>query len=263
MSHYSFLTTLLELQNGVAFDRLIYHPTSTISYSAKDSSFYWNLALTDTLLNESEITEIEAAFKKLGRNATITFEDKTALTPLSQLLESKHYTKVFTDSWLFFKGDMQDNGTFSNVKHVTNEKDLAVFLEVFDTCYRKDDPQNPYGELGEYLISAKETWIKNKDSGRIAYYIVYDGSTPVAVSTLNSYQGVGYISNVGSIHAVRGKGFGKTATLYAVDQSQKLGNTITCLATEEGTYPHEFYTKIGFTKEFASLGYTKIIDKNV
>ncbi len=83
--------------------------------------------------------------------------------------------------------------------------------------------------------------------------------SPVAVSTLNNYEGIGYISNVGSIKEVRGEGFGKLSTLYCVHKSQKNGNKVHCLATEEDTYPNEFYKRIGFQTKFTAVGYKKIV----
>jgi ribosomal protein S18 acetylase RimI-like enzyme len=86
---------------------------------------------------------------------------------------------------------------------------------------------------------------------------VYKGSEPVAVSTLNSYYGISYISNIGSLQKVRGQGYGKAATLFCVNESLKRGDKVQCLATEEGNYPNEFYKRIGFKTKFAAPLFTK------
>jgi hypothetical protein len=57
--------------------------------------------------------------------------------------------------------------------------------------------------------------------------------------------------------SVRGEGFGKAVSLYAVDQSIKNGNTLHCLATEAGHYPYEFYKRIGFVPKFTAIALTK------
>jgi len=75
--------------------------------------------------------------------------------------------------------------------------------------------------------------------------------------TLTNHDGIGYISNVGSLRKVRGEGFGKIASLYPVSQSIKNGNLEHCLATEEGTYPNEFYKRIGFETRFTAVCYVK------
>lgn len=124
-------------------------------------------------------------------------------------------------------------------------------------CFQKNDPQNPYGELGDYLKVAEKVWWRHHATNRIEYFMVYDGNEPVAVSTLTNYKSIGYISNVGSLKSVRGKGFGKLATIYCVNLSNKHENKYHCLATEEGTYPHEFYQRIGFEKKFSAVCFTK------
>lgn len=78
------------------------------------------------------------------------------------------------------------------------------------------------------------------------YYLIYDGNKPVAVSSLTSREGIGYISNVGSLREVRGKGFGKLATFVCIHESMERKNQYHCLATEEGTFAHDFYTRLGF-----------------
>lgn len=79
----------------------------------------------------------------------------------------------------------------------------------------------------------------------------------MAVATLTNFESLGYISNVGSLRSLRREGFGKTATLYCIQESIKNSNSQNCLATEEGHYPDSFYQKIGFDTQFSALGYTK------
>ena len=153
---------------------------------------------------------------------------------------------------------MIDTRYFDSVNKVADKKGLKIFLEVFNQCYQKNDPQNPYGELGDYLKVAEEVWHKHNKNGRIEYFMIYKNNKPVAVSTLTNYDGIGYISNVGSLREVRGEGFGKAATLFCIEESIKHGNKEHCLATEEGAYPNEFYERIGFATKFTAVGYTKI-----
>ena len=59
---------------------------------------------------------------------------------------------------------------------------------------------------------------------------------------------------------MRGEGYGKLATLYAVLESQRLGNSDHALATEEGTHPNEFYKRLGFETRFTALAYSKKVN---
>lgn len=79
----------------------------------------------------------------------------------------------------------------------------------------------------------------------------------MAVASLNSHAGMGYIFNVGSLPEVRGEGFGRLVSLYCVYASKKKRNSVHCLATEEGTYPNKFYKRIGFKTHFTGICYTQ------
>lgn len=256
-NNFSFLQKYQQLQNFIMYDELIDLGYAVIGYSYTDSSTFWNNALTDQVLNDEEITKIEERFKLLGRKSTFFFEHSDKLKKLTEKLELKQYKKGYEDCWQFWQGEEIDKKHFDLIKKVSTSEELEIFLEVFNNCYQKDDPQNPYGELGNYLKAAKYAWDRHHQTDRIEYFIVYKDSKPVSVSTLTNFKGIGYISNVGSLREVRGEGFGKAATLYCVSKSMNNGNTEHCLATEEGHYPNLFYQRIGFAPRFVAFGYTK------
>lgn len=239
------------------FDELINVGCAVIGYSKTDSSAFWNNALTDQVLNDEEIRKVEEIFTPINRKPTFYFEDRPTLRALSEKLESNHYKKEFADCWQFWQEKEISQKYFDSITKVTTREELNIFLEVFNTCYQKDDPQNPYGELGDYLKVSKNVWHRHYQTDRIEYYIVYKGNQPVSVSSLTNYNSIGYISNVGSLQEVRGQGYGKAATLYCVARSIEHGNTDHCLATEEGQYPNVFYQRIGFAPRFSAVGYTK------
>ena len=155
------------------------------------------------------------------------------------------------------RGDSFSEERFFQIKKVENDDDLKIYLKTFDDCFRNDDPQNPYGELGDYLKVAEKVWREYHDSDRLEYFIAHKEDKAVAVATLNNFEGLGYISNVGSLREVRGEGFGKLVTLYCVEMSKRKGNSLHFLATEENTYPNEFYKQIGFETRFTGIAYSK------
>lgn len=239
------------------FDRLIPLGFATVGFCRDDESAYWNYALTNKLLTFKQLLKIERLMKNLKRPSAIYFENKTFFMPLIELLKQNAYNFAYEDSWMFYQNQKIDANRFNQVKKVTNSSDLKIFLETFDRCYQKNDPQNAYSELGNYLAVTEKVWHQYSDSNRLEYFIVYKENVPVAVSTLTSYQKIGYISNVGSLKEVRGQGFGKTATLYCVQKSIDMGNIDHCLATEEKTYANEFYRRIGFATRFTAVCYKK------
>lgn len=257
MINYEFLRKYQQLQQGITIDKLIDLDFASIGYSQTDKSSFWNLAIVNNVLDDLQISSIEENLQKLQRSPTIYFEEKNELSSLVGILEAKGYKKSFADAWQFWKGGVIDESRFSEVKEVDSEEMLQIYLKTFNECYQKDDPENPYGELGEYLQVTEDTWRKHNGTGRLEYFIAYKGESPVAVSALTNFEGMGYISNVGSLREVRGEGFGKLATQFAVSQSIKNGNSEHFLATEEGSHPNEFYKRIGFETRFNALAYTK------
>lgn len=233
--------------------KLIQLPFATISYQ-QTTSVYENYALIDILLNKNHLDSIAQQFSAIQRVPTICFENREALKHNIDFLKLHGYTHEYHDSWLFFKDETPNPLEFHDIITVATPEQLKIFLDTFDLCYRKDDPQNPYGEVKEYLPTTKKLWLSYGNSDQVKYFIAFDNKEPVAVSALTSYKGLGYISAVGSLQKVRGKGFGKKVSLFAASISRSLGNTQHFLLTEVGSYPYEFYKRIGFIEKFVGVG---------
>lgn len=255
--NYDFLRKFQEMQLDITFDDFIDLGFAIIGYSKTDKTSYWNYALLKQEIGEKELNNLVKLFKDIDRNPEVYFENTVNASNLTKFLVSQDYEKSFEDCWQFWKNGIIDERYFDSVKKVTNSAELATFLETFDSCYQKDDPQNPYGELGDYLKVTESAWYKHNESNKLEYFIVYKDDRPVAVATLTNYNGLGYISNVGSLRDVRGEGYGKAVTLYCVRESIQNGNTEHCLSTEEGHYPNKFYKRIGFETRFTAVAYSK------
>jgi ribosomal protein S18 acetylase RimI-like enzyme len=257
MDNYTFLKKYSRLQYGIMFNKLENLGFGVLTWCKRDKSPYWNLIIVNREVSKKQLERIEKRFYKLGRNPTVYFENRPNLSPLVSLLDKSDYDRSFEDSWMFFTEHSVDKSKFTSVKKVGGEDELQVFLKTFNQCYQKNDPQNPYGELGDYLEVAGKVWNKHNKGSRLEYFVVFKDSKPVAVSTLTNFDGIGYISNVGSLRSVRGEGFGKAATMYCIWKSRENGNTMHCLATEEGNYPNQFYKRIGFKTKFSAVAYSK------
>lgn len=257
MRNFQFLRQYQKLQEGIMFDKLIDLGFASISYGAVDKDPFWNNALVNSLLVEEQLLKIEKTLHRFERNPTVYFENRPDLGALVELLKVHFYVKGWEDSYMFYSGEDIDTNRFNTVKKVESGEQLKVFLKIFDACYQKDDPQNPYGQLGDYLKVTESVWHKHHQSNRLEYFLVYKDDQPVAASTLTNLEGLGYISNVGSLREVRGQGFGRLATMYCVLVSKNNGNNQHFLITEEGHFPNEFYKRIGFKTKFTALGYSR------
>lgn len=256
MDARQFLDKYFHLLENFGFCELKDYKYALVEYAKNDSNVFWNSALIKNLLSESELSEVERYYQSVQRKSTIYFENTPDLNSFKDFLKERGYSQSFEDSWMFYNKDDVTIDNPGNVKKVESEEDLQIFLRIFDQCYQNDDPQNPYGELGDYLKVIEQVWLNHHNDG-IECFVFYDGENPVAVATLNNFEGIGYISNVGSLRSARGKGFGKLATLYCIQLSMKNGNKIHCLATEENTYPNDFYKRLGFKTKFTAVGYSK------
>lgn len=246
-----------DYQRFILLEEYIELPFATIIYEPTDGSFYENNALINTTLTKAQLLQIENEFAKLKRTPAIYFEDNSTLRGNITFLQNGGYTQEWRDSWMFYESVLENNDNFRNIKIVKTEEDLQVFLETFNACYQKNDPQNPYGEVTDYLKGSKNRWMKHHTSKVIQYFIAFDKDEPVAVAALTSLKGLGYISAVGSLQKVRGGGFGKQISLFAVYISQQMGNKHHFLLTEVGGYPHKFYQHIGFREKFKGIGLYK------
>ncbi len=212
------------------------------------------------MLSDIQLAEAEELFQARDRQPTLYFQNISRLDKLKEFLTRQKYSPSFEDCWMFHDGQGIDESKFDQVKEVKTVADLVIFLDTMDRCFQKNDPQNPYGELGGYLDTAKDAWLKNQaeNPDRLHYFVVYKADQPVAVMSLTIFHQLGYISNVGSLPSVRGEGYGKLATLYGVRQSVLHGNHYHFLGTEEGNYPYEFYKRLGFIDRFRALGWSKV-----
>jgi GNAT superfamily N-acetyltransferase len=260
MNPYTFLKDIFYLLHHTAFDRVETSPYGLLGFCEKEPSEYWNHFLVEKPLSDSEIKEVEALLITLKRQPAFYFQNTPQTEQFAAYLEHLSYKKAFEDVWMFY----EDPITFSeslfekNIRVVKNEKDLDVFCSVMDQSYRENDPQNPYGELHQYLDVTRDAWLKKRASGLLIYYVVYNNDQePCGVGSVGFYKNIGYISNVGTLQAVRGQGFGKLAIFFALFLTQKQGCTYHCLATEVGGFPNQLYERLGFKTRFRASVFFK------
>ncbi len=257
MTNSDFLKKFQQMELGVAFERIIDSPPARICYCSEYNSEYWNYAFLDHPLTQPELVTVEEEFIHLNRPSTMFFEKRPEFGAFFELLKDHQYDKKYELFWFFYEEGEINKEKFDLVRKVETEEDLKIFLQTFDASYRKDDPQDPHGELGGYLVGAERDWQKYHEEDAMEYFTVFKQDKPVAVATLVHFDNIGYISHVGSLKEVSGEGFARLATFYCVLRSKEMGNEETFMVTEEGTFAYDFYLQNGFKKRFSTLGYTK------
>lgn len=260
MTNHNILEKFLDIQENTMFGKSIKFDFARIIYNDFDSTPFWNFALINQTLDKNQIPIIEEKLRFFNRKPAIYFENTNLLAPFINVLKSNDYRLNNEDSWMFYEDKIIDTSGFDQIKRVESSKDLKIWLKILNDCYKINDPQNPYGELGSYIGLAERAWKSNNSIGKFEYFIAFKEKIPVAVATL-TYQGdLGYISNVGSIQEVRGQKYGKLVTLYCAHQARQRKINQICLSTEEGSYTNTFYKKIGFKTRFTARCYVKDFD---
>ena len=257
MANYNILEKFLNIQETTMFSKSIKLDFAKIIYNDTDTTPFWNYALTPRPLDKNEIATVAKKLESLNRKSAFYFENADLFVPFIDALKNDGYQMNNDDSWMFYEGKTVQTIGFNKVKRVESIEDLKIWLSTFDKCYQENDPQNPYGELGSYVDLARHAWERNNAVGKFEYFTAYNKNTPVAVATLTREKDLEYISNIGSLQDVRGQGYGKLITLFCIHQAQKRDSKHICLATEEGTYPNEFYKKLGFKTRFTAQCYVK------
>lgn len=242
MDNYYFLKRYFKLQEGIMFDKLEELGFGSLGYCASDNSPFWNLVNVNNTLEIEQLKIIERKFRGLNRNPTIYFENRPRLGSLVSFLLNHGYDESYCDSWMFSVGENLDMTKFGSVKKVEKENDLQIFLKTFNDSYQNGDPQNPYGELGDYLNVAEKVWFRHHGDNRLEYFIVFKKSQPVAVSTLTNFDGIGYISNVGSLRRVRG--MGRQRLCIAFMNQRKTKTLCTVLQQKRATIQTSFISEL-------------------
>jgi len=131
--NFKFLAKFQKLQNEVEYDRLLQFSFATLTYTQSNPSSFQNYALVEKTLTLGEITKIEKTFASLSRTPAIYFENTPELVDGFINITGNKYEKKWEDSWMFFNPVIEiDNTRFSQVKKVSSENELEIFLSTFD-----------------------------------------------------------------------------------------------------------------------------------
>ncbi len=252
---YKALKTFIEMHKNSMLSETTAKGKITYEYCSDNPELWWNYALIDHVISNNELKEIEKYFVSKNRQPSIYFSDDEKNMPLEKILQKEGYNITSKDVWLFWDKptpELKD----SDIIEIKNNEDFEKWIKTYIKSYPEDDPKNPYGEQTGFAKVLRKSWYAQNNS-KDKYYLLYDEGNPVATAILTNCNKMGYISSVGSIPSVRGKGFGKKISLHCVKESFKQRNKRHFLITEKGDHPYDFYQRIGFKPKFSSCLFTK------
>jgi GNAT superfamily N-acetyltransferase len=259
------LDKFFDLNQGIYFDRVQDLNYAKVYTSDNISNEYNNHAELISLEVDKErrLNRIEQVLLKAGRKPAIYITPLTRPEKIDTILKDSNYNISFNDAWMVMidPGRLQEINQSLEVIYVNNDKTiLDEFRRINALGFSGEKtPENPYGDLdpNEYANATIKGLSHLKKSMRFEGYLFKYKGNFVACSFLISDGQAGYISGVACIPQARGKGLGKTASLYATKRSLEIGNRITFLATEQGSWNEEFYRRLGFETQFTGTCYIK------
>lgn len=112
---------------------------------------------------------------------------------------------------------------------------VSVLLAAFTV-----DPERRPGVVDETLASLADR--------RFVHYLVRRGGTPVAVARRATFDGISYLSSIGSVPAVRGHGFGRHVTASAmVDAFAEESEWVHLGVYADNVPARHMYERLGFS----------------
>lgn len=248
-------------QQGMYFSGIKIIKGAMLLYSDIIDDFFWNYAgQVNTTLEEVEelIQEIIAFYREKKRLPSIYLTPFSQPPNTSKRLETYDFGVELKDAWMVYERKTHPFKKTKDliIKEVRSKEDMEIFIKVFYEAYGGASEDEPYGKLPPtYGESLRISFRNPRKETKIIHYLSFIEQKPVGIGTLISSNGFGGIYNVGTSPKYRKKGIGSIISLNAVDDSNKEGNRITYLMTEEGSYVEEFYKKLGFSTKFNGYGY--------
>jgi len=248
-AHYDF-------QSGVYFTDSKIIDNGLILWNTVIDDVFWNYATKVNISSDKFDDFIEIVkkfFISINRKPSVYVTPFTVTRNVEDELLKSGFKANYKDAWMFYEYDnvkLEIPKDFV-IKKVESEKELEIFLEVFDKAYgNPDDVYNDMDNAG-YIQCIKESFKRNKDF----YFLGYFKNKPVSISVLSFNEKYAGIYTVGTIPKERGNGFGTILTLKCVDEAMKMGIKVIFLQTEQGSYNEKYYDNIGFKTKFIGTGY--------
>ncbi len=255
MDKLGIIRSFILMNSGKFFTEVKEDEDVMLAFCGDNSEIWWNFAFLKKPVGKERLQSIADFFEKRKRAPTIYFPDEGFYDDVLGALRGGGFKASSQDCWMFWEGESPYLDE-SNIFEVKSDEDFEKWVETFLRSYPKDDPKNPYGEQVEFSKVIDKAWKRGMLKNDCCF-LAFDNNKPAAVGMLTSYQGKGYISAIGSVPEVRGRGFGKRMSLFCVRESFRRGNEFHFLATEKEHFPFNFYKKIGFSPKFTATYYTK------
>ena len=258
MNEKDCLITQYNLLKGLFFDDKYETSDYLLCTSKVIDDHFWNLAYIKNSLNKELLREIENKLALLNRKPCIYIGTKNDnyINNIKVLLNN-NYELCDRDTYMVLD-NQKDIDIKIDLKIVSNEKEYNDFMKVISSAYndtKENEDENVYsGSITEcYYKAIKDTIGSNNH----LHIIAYDNGIPVAGATLNIFNGIFGINNVGTRQGYWNKGYGTQVIGYIINLFNKLNGNTLILSTEFQSKNQLFYEKLGFKVLYVMEQYTK------
>lgn len=253
------LSTQYDLLNGMFFDNKEENDNYILCTSKIMDDYFWNLAYLKNKIDNNILLEIENKLKRINCIPCMYIgKDDSSFDDNKKLLLDNGYQLKDTDVFMILK-DYKNIDIKLNIKVVEKENEYNDFMKVLSSAYNdkvENSDENVYeGAVTKCYYDA----IKNSiDNGKTYHIIGYnDDDIPVSVATLNIYNGIGGINNVGTRQGYWNKGYSKQVLSFLINLFKEKGGKDLLLCTEYQSKNQTYYEKLGFKEIYVMEQFVK------
>jgi GNAT superfamily N-acetyltransferase len=113
----------------------------------------------------------------------------------------------------------------------------------FRTASARAEPWATDDEVVRQVVEAGLLW---EQAGNARHFAVVADGEPVAAAELYSDGRIAQVEDVVTLPAHRGRGYGSAVVARAVEEALAAGHDLVFLCADEGDWPKELYTGLGF-----------------
>ena len=243
---------------GMFFDELHETKEYILCTSKIMDDYYWNLAYLKNKTNDKVIEEIESKMINLKRTPCIYIgSGEPAYSYNRDLIEKRGFKLKDSDVYMLLKNRLNiDINT--KIKIVETKTEYNDFMKVLSSAFNdnvENEDENFYqNAVTDCYYKAIKSSIGN---GKTYHIIAYDNNIPVSVATLNMYNNIGGINNVGTHQGYWNRGYSKQVLAYLINLFKEKGGEHLILCTEYNTKNQTFYEHLGFDAIYVMEQYVK------
>ena len=223
----------------------------------------WNLAINLKINTKEEFVDIWEEIKQIMRSKNrIPAVYVTPSSPIFERIDEiipSEFIVAFHDMWMILdntKSTPQYKSRLDiNINEVSYEK-RKLFVETTMKGFKTDDPNDPYGDIGDYYRDVLlDSFDNPQNEYKVKHYMAEHNGLPVSTASVISKGNIACVNNVVTIKEYKNNGICKEVMSNVFEGLRSSGVDEVFLQTEKGSYVEKFYENFGFKTVFEGICY--------